>query len=130
MDRSGASRTARGSAPVEFVLVGGLLTVLFASLVQLGLVLYVRNVAISDATEGARYAANADRDCADGVAWTREQLASTVAGTVVDVGCEPGAVSGVVTVTVRVRPPVLGLLGDVGTLRLTGHAVDEHQVLR
>src|SRR3954449_13375699 len=116
----------RGSAPVEFVLVGALLTLLFASLVQLGLLLHVRNVAVSDATEGARYAANADRDCADGERWTREQLAGTVPATVVAGRCAYDG-AGVVTMSVVVRAPVLGLLGDVGTLHLTGHAVDEHQ---
>ncbi|MFL6136734.1 MAG: TadE family protein [Frankiaceae bacterium] len=117
----------RGSAPVEFVLVGALLTLLFASLVQLGLLLHVRNVAVADATEGARYAANADRDCADGEQWTREQLAGTVPAAVLDVRCGSDG-AGVVTMSVVVRAPVLGLLGDIGTLHLTGHAVDEHQV--
>jgi hypothetical protein len=116
-----------GSAPVDFVLVGALLTVLFASLVQLGLVLYTRNVGASAATEGARYAANADRSCADGERWTRDELRRSVGGTVVDVRCASSG-GGVVAVSVTVRPPVLGLLGDVGTLHLTGHAVDEHAV--
>jgi len=128
--RRATSRLDTGSAPVDFVLVGALLTVLFAALVQLGLLLYTRNVAASAATEGARYAANADRDCSDGEQWTREELARSVAGTVVDVRCSADGQRGVVAVSVTVRPPVLGLLGHVGTLRLTGHAVDEHAVTR
>ena len=130
MSARGATASDRGSAPVEFVLVGALLTLLFASLLQLGLLLYVRNVAISDATEGARYAANADRSCAEGEAWTRDELRSTVAASVVDVRCAVSGADGVVTMTVVVRAPVLGMLGDVGNLTLTGHAVDEHQVLQ
>ena len=60
----------RGSAVVEFVLVGTLLVALFLGVLQLGLYLHMRNVVVASLAEGAREAANADRDCADGTART------------------------------------------------------------
>ena len=50
----------RGAAPAEFVMVGGLLTVLVLSVFQLGLALHVRNTVTDAAAEGARYAAASD----------------------------------------------------------------------
>ncbi|BDZ44332.1 TadE/TadG family type IV pilus assembly protein [Naasia aerilata] len=41
-----------GSAPVEFVLVGALLTLLVLSVLQLGLALHVRNTVTDAAAEG------------------------------------------------------------------------------
>ena len=43
----------RGSSPVEFVLVGALLTLLTLGVLQLGLAVYVRNVVHDAAVEGA-----------------------------------------------------------------------------
>ena len=64
-----------GSAVVEFVLVGTLLTLLTLSVLQLGLALLVRNTVLDAASEGARYAALADNDLPDGVARTRDLCA-------------------------------------------------------
>lgn len=61
--RAGPSTSARptaGSAPVEFVLVGLLLTLLFLGLVQLGVDYHIRNTLAACAADGARYGANAD----------------------------------------------------------------------
>ena len=66
------ARDDRGSAVVEFTLVGVLLTVLFLALLQLGLALHVRNTLVASAAEGARYAANADRTPDEGAAVTRQ----------------------------------------------------------
>lgn len=118
----------RGSAVVEFVLVGVLLTVLFLALLQLGLALHVRNTLNASAAEGARYAANADRGPADGAAVTRrlirESLADSFAG---GVSSGHDSVDGVPTVYVQVeaRLPVVGLLGPSRTLVVRGHALDE-----
>ncbi|HET9944946.1 MAG TPA: TadE family protein, partial [Actinomycetes bacterium] len=68
-----------GSAVVEFVLVGVLLTALFLALVQLGLALHVRNTLQASAAEGARFAANADRTQADGEAVARELIRASLA---------------------------------------------------
>ncbi len=64
---AGAARSAggeRGSAVVDFVLVGAL-SPFFLGIVQLALVLHVRNTLIDAAASGARYGTLADRTTAD-----------------------------------------------------------------
>ena len=61
-----AARPEAGSAIVEFVLVSTLLLFLFLGIIQLGLVLYVRNTLVANAAEGARHGANLGVDPADG----------------------------------------------------------------
>ena len=51
----------QGSAVVDFVLVGGLLTMFFLAIIQLTLILHVRNTLIDAAASGARYGTLADR---------------------------------------------------------------------
>ena len=121
-------RDDRGSAIVEFTLVGVLLTVLFLGVLQLGLVLHVRNTLAASAAEGARYAANADRDPADGEAVTRQLIRDSLADTFargVTSGFE--TVDGVPTVYVQVDTtlPLVGLLGPSRGIRVRGHAVEE-----
>lgn len=121
-------RDDRGSAVVEFTLVGVLLTVLFLALLQLGLALHVRNTLVASAAEGARYGANADRDPDQGAAVTRQlirdSLADSFAGGVTS-GFE--TVDGMQTVYVRVEAtlPVFGLLGPSRAIRVRGHALEE-----
>ena len=123
-------RDDRGSAIVEFTLVGVLLTVLFLALLQLGLALHVRNTLSASAAEGARYAANADREPDDGAAVTRQlirdSLANSFAGDVTS-GLE--SVDGVPTVFVQVRAtlPLVGLLGPGRGIVVRGHALEESQ---
>lgn len=121
-------RDDRGSAIVEFTLVGVLLTVLFLALLQLGLALHVRNTLLAAAAEGARYAANADRDPDDGAAVTRTLIRQSLADTFA-AGVTSGfeTVDGVPTVYVQVETtlPVVGLLGPSRGLRVRGHAMEE-----
>lgn len=121
-------RDDRGSAIVEFTLVGVLLTVLFLALLQLGLALHVRNTLLAAAAEGARYAANADRDPDDGAAVTRTLIRQSLADTFA-AGVTSGfeTVDGVPTVYVQVEAtlPVVGLLGPSRGLRVRGHAMEE-----
>jgi hypothetical protein len=120
-----------GSAVVEFVLVGTFLVVLFLGIFQLGLVLYVRNVVVASAAEGARLAANADRTCEDGVARTSELLAGTLSSRVrvTRAECGPDQAGGVrlVRVDVRVELPLLLLPGLPAAVPVeaTGRAFDE-----
>ena len=117
-----------GSAVVEFVLVGVLLTALFLSLVQLGLALHVRNTLQASAAEGARFAANADRTRADGEAVTRDLIRSSLAdGFAEHVSSGTELVAGVPTVYVQVDAslPLIGFLGPSRTVRVRGHAVEE-----
>nr|WP_309135310.1 TadE/TadG family type IV pilus assembly protein [Cellulomonas sp.] len=115
----------RGSAVVDFVLVGGLVVVLFMSVLQLALVQHVRNTCIDAAAEGARYGAHVGRDAGDGAARTAtllraslsEPYARDVTAGVVEVDGLP-----LVRVTVRAPLPLVGLLGPAGTLEVAGHA--------
>ncbi len=113
---------------VDFVLVLVVLVPLFLGLVQLGLVLHVRNTLTAAASEGARYGATLDRGPAQGAARTRSQIrgaladrfARQVTGRSVDLGGRPGVQVDVVAVV-----PPLGLWGPAVRLHLTGHAVEE-----
>lgn len=118
----------RGSAVVEFTLVGVLLTVLFLALLQLGLALHVRNTLAASAAEGARVAANADRTPADGEATTRRLIRDSLADSFAE-GVTSGfeTVDGVPTVFVQVDAtlPMVGLLGPPRGIRVRGHALEE-----
>ncbi|QTE31332.1 pilus assembly protein [Pengzhenrongella sicca] len=114
---------------VDFALVGALLTLVFAALVQLTLAQHVRNTLIDCAAQGARYAALADRTPADGAARTRALIDLSLApGYADDVAAVETIVDGLAVVEVRVAAPlpVAGLLGPAGRLTVTGHALVEH----
>lgn len=64
----------RGAAVVDFVMVGALTTVFFLAVVQLALVLHVRNTLIDAAASGARYGTLADRGAGD----ARERTAQLI----------------------------------------------------
>jgi Flp pilus assembly protein TadG len=122
------ARDDRGSAIVEFTLVGVLLTVLFLALLQLGLALHVRNTLVASAAEGARYAANADRSPADGEGRARRLIRTALDDSFADrVTSGFETVDGVPTVYVDVdaRLPLVGLLGPSRGIRVRGHALEE-----
>ena len=113
---------------VDFVLVSMMLVPLVLGLVQVGLVLHVRNTLAAAATEGARYGANIDRTPASGAARTREQVRGAIAGRYAeDVTAGRQTVDGVptVVVTVHAAVPPLGLWGPGVDLSVTGHGVQE-----
>lgn len=114
-----------GSSPVEFVLVGALLTVLTLGVLQLGLAIYVRNVVHDAAVEGAYHAALADTSLADGASRTREIVRRAVgeeyAGDV-EVRETTGLGRPSIEITVRCPLPLVGLLGAPRTLEVTAHA--------
>lgn len=110
------------------MLVGGLVAVLFAGALQLGLALHVRATLIDAAAEGARLAAREDRSAEDGRARTVELVSAAVsqeyardvtATTVLRDGVE------IVEVTVTAALPVVGLLGPAERVTVTGHALKE-----
>lgn len=122
------TRGDRGSAIVEFTLVGVLLTFLFLALLQLGLALHVRNTLLASAAEGARYGANADRDPVQGAALTRRLIRDSLADSLADaVTAGVETVDGLPTVYVQVeaRLPLIGLLGPARGIRVRGHALEE-----
>jgi Flp pilus assembly protein TadG len=118
----------RGSAVVDFALVGGVLTLLFVAVLQLALALHVRNVLVDCASEGARFGARADRDPQAGAARTRELIRRELSDRYADrVSAGSAPVDGLGTVEVRVEAPlpVIGLFGIGRTLTVTGHALAE-----
>ena len=117
-----------GSAPVEFVLVGLLLTVLTLGVLQLAFAVYVRNVVHDAAVEGAYHGALADTEPADGAARTA-RLIDTAVGGALDAEVSAAAVEGgagpEVQVTVVATLPLVGLLGVPAGMEVTAHAPRE-----
>ncbi|HNO39810.1 MAG TPA: TadE/TadG family type IV pilus assembly protein [Marmoricola sp.] len=121
-------RLQRGSAVVDFVLVMLILVPLVLGLIQLGLVLHVRNTLVAAASEGSRYGANIDRGPEQAVARTRQQISGALAGRFAEqVTARAQMVDGVpmMVVTVAASVPPLGLWGPGVHLQATGHAVQE-----
>ncbi len=107
-------------------MVGALLTLLFMSIIQLALILHVRNTLIDAAASGARYGTLADRTPADGAQRTGELIRVALNDSwAEDVTYGETTVGGVrmLQVTVRAPLPVIGFLGPGGGLEVTGHGV-------
>lgn len=122
LDRSASER---GSAVVDFVLVGGLLTMFFLAIIQLTLVLHVRNTLIDAAASGAGYGTLADRNSDDARARTAQLIAVALNPDFArDVSTSESTYQGIRTleVTVRAPLPVIGLIGPRALLEVTGHA--------
>lgn len=122
------SRGEQGSAVVDFALVAVVLVPLVLGIIQVGLVLHVRNTLTSAAAEGARYAATADQPLAAGVARTRQQIDAAVSGRFArDVRAAHTSVEGAPAIVVQVVAdvPPLGLWGPAVRLRVAGRAVEE-----
>ncbi len=115
----------RGSAVIDFVLVGGLLTMFFLAIIQLALVLHVRNTLIDAAASGARYGTLADRNAED----ARDRAESLIEGALnqdfaQDVTTAEVTFQGLRTleVTIKAPLPVIGLIGPREVLEVKGHA--------
>ena len=125
---SGTAVTAhgdRGSAVVDFVLVGALLTLFFLGIVQLALVLHVRNTLIDAAASGARYGTLADRTATDARERTTQLIGVALTPEFArDVSTTETSYAGLRTleVTVRAPLPVIGLIGPRELLEVKGHA--------
>jgi len=123
-----AERDEGGSAVVDFVLVVLVLLPLFLGILQLALVLHVRNTLTAAASDGARIAATADRDPADGVAHTRGQIDGALSERFArGVSARPTTIDGAAAVEVNVvaEVPALGLWGPGVRLEVSGHAIEE-----
>jgi Flp pilus assembly protein TadG len=117
-----------GSSPVEFLLVGTLLTLLTLGVLQLGLSIYVRNVVHDAAVEGAFHAALADASLTDGARRTREIIARTVGAEYandVEVRETDRLGHPSVELTVRTTLPLVGLLGAPRAMEVSAHAPRE-----
>ena len=123
-----AGRAERGAAVVDVVLVMVVLVPVVFGILQVALVLFVRNTLATAASEGARFAATADRGPEDGAALTREQIDGAVSGRYAqDVSARQTMVGGApgVEIIVRASVPALGIGGPAIDLEVTGHAVEE-----
>lgn len=121
-------RPERGAAVVDFVLVLVVLVPLFLGVLQVALVVFVRNTVTAAASDGARYGATLGHGPADGVARTRSQMDGVLAGRYArDVTARQVTVDGApaLEVTVHVVVPALGLGGPGVSLDLSGHAIEE-----
>ncbi len=101
---------------------------LVLGIMQVALVLHVRNVTTAAASEGARVQAALDAPVGAGEQRTREQIRTGVGERFLrDVAVEPSSVAGApgVEVTVISEVPALGLFGPAVTIEVTGHAVSE-----
>jgi len=118
----------RGAAVVEFTLVCVVLMTLVLAVVQVGVVIHVRNTLVACAAEGARYGANADRRPVDGASRTAELAAQTLAVGIADeITARQVVVDGVAMVEVEVQAtlPLVGYIGIDEAMTVSGHAVDE-----
>jgi len=122
------ARSERGSAVVDGALVMVLLVPLFLGLVQVGLVLHVRNSLASSAADGARLAATLGGSATDGVARTRAQIADSASGGfVTSVRPRRTTIDGApaIEIVVHAEVPALGLGGPAIGFDVTGRAVQE-----
>lgn len=118
----------RGSSPVEFVLVGTLLTLLTLALLQLALAVYVRNVVHDAAVDGAYFAALADTSIEEGTERAREGITRAIGASFAeDVTASRSRALGQPTIDVHIRTtlPVIGLLGVPFALEVDAHAPEE-----
>lgn len=121
-------RRESGAAVVDFVLVLAILVPMVLGVIQVALVMLVRNTLAAAASEGARYAATADRGPADGVARTRSQIDGAIAARYArDIEVRPVTLGGApgVEVVVHASVPALGLGGPAIELDVAGRAVEE-----
>ncbi len=118
----------RGSAAVEFVLVGVLLTLVTLSVLQVAFALHVRTTLIDAAAEGARFAALADSSLPAGIERSRELITAALGPSYAEsISAGMGAYGGhpVVIVTVSSPLPLIGMIGIDDTLEVSGRAALE-----
>ncbi|CAH0159783.1 hypothetical protein SRABI76_01007 [Microbacterium oxydans] len=121
-------RDERGSSPVEFLLVGTLLTILTLAVLQLAFAVYVRNVVHDAAVEGAYHAALADTGLDEGAERTRTVITRAVGPSYAEeitVGRSTRFGSPTIDVRVRTTLPVIGLLGIPRAWEVEAHAPEE-----
>ncbi len=126
--RRSRGRSERGSAVVDFVMILVVLLPLFAALLQLSLVLHVKNTLSSAAAEGARRAAVTGATPDDGVAKAREQIVGTLnAKFAQDITITTTVIGGAPAYRVRIHAevPALGLGGPAIGLDVSGSAILE-----
>lgn len=101
---------------------------LFIAVLQLTIVLHVRNTLVDSAGEGARYGALAGHEPADGAQRSRDLIAQSLSPAYAQ-GVSAGRTTldglEVVEIEVEAPLPLVGLIGPAGTLTVRGHALVE-----
>jgi len=118
----------RGSAAAEFALASALLATLTLAVLQLALALHVRNTIADAAAEGARASALIGATDADGVLRAKTLIASALDEKYARDVALTRATSGegvVIEITVRAPLPLVGLVGPVNAMEVTGRATAE-----
>jgi len=121
-------RRDNGSAVVDFCLVMVVLVPPVLGIMQVALVLYVRNTMTSAASEGARHGATLGGGSDAGAQRTRQLIAASLADDyATQVEAYPSLVEGYPGMVVRARAsvPALGLFGPGVAVEVEGHAVQE-----
>ena len=122
------SAAEHGAAVVDFVLVTVILVPLVLGILQLALVLHVRNTLTAAASEAARQAAVADARPGAGIRYARDHVQGALTGRFArDVEQRATHLDGAPAVEVRIRAdvPTMGLWGPEVELSVSGHAVRE-----
>lgn len=104
------------------------MTILFVAVLQLTVVLHVRNTLVDSASEGARYGALVGHDPADGAGRSRDLITQSLSAAYADgVTAERTTLDGIDVVEVEVAAPLplVGLVGPAGVLTVRGHALVE-----
>ncbi len=108
-------------------MVSSLLVVLTFAIIQLTLLVHVRNTLIDAASTGARFGVLEDRTAQDGVSRTQALIQSSITSRYaqgVNYQYETQIEGRILTITVQAQVPVLGLLPGVGQLEVTGGAYE------
>jgi hypothetical protein len=118
----------RGSAPVEFVLVGVLLVAVALTVLQIAFIAHLRAVAIDSAIAGAAHAGLADTADSEGVDRATELVTSGIAASLVrSVSISSGEAAGraIASVTIRLAVPAIGPWLSIAETEVTGRSFRE-----
>ena len=114
-----------GAIVAESAMIIALVTLLCGTILQMGVIIHTKNTLIDVASAGARHAALADRNLADGQARTAMLLAEAIPNSGnahIQVAREPDGER--ITVTVSHRVPILGFFTGPIPLSATAQAYD------
>lgn len=115
----------RGSAVVEFPLVGVLIVLIAITIIQCAVIVHARNTLLDSAIQGAHEAALVGNDPQDGARRARELVAERL-GEAYDISAAADqSGQGRITVRISATLPLIGMLGPSDTLTVQGHAIDE-----
>lgn len=118
-------RNDSGAIVAESAMIIALITVLCGTILQLGIIIHTRNTMIDAASAGARHAALADRNLADGQQRTTTLLTSTIPNAAsAEVAISHDNDGELITVTISHQLPLLGFMTGPIPLSATAQAYD------